>query len=92
MTREQLVERIATALSEAWSEPRTMPWDEQDAEDARIALAAIEAAGFRIVPAEATGAQIFAGQQAWVADPTRRSSTLYRAMVAASTIAPKEGE
>lgn len=59
---------------------------------AEAALSAIESAGFRIVPAEPTTAQLSAGQTAWINDPMRLSSTLYRAMVAASPINAKGGE
>nr|WP_294577492.1 hypothetical protein [uncultured Rhodopila sp.] len=46
-------------------------------------LDALRAAGFEIVPQEATMRQLGAGQMAWLNDPQRRSSTLYRAMVKA---------
>lgn len=59
---------------------------------AEAALAAIENAGLRIVPAEATSGQLYAGQRAWLADAERKSSTLYKAMVAASPVAAKEGK
>lgn len=55
---------------------------------AQAALTAIEEAGFRIVPAQATTAQLSAGAKAWVADPARLSSTLYRAMVEAAKSQP----
>lgn len=51
MTREQLVEKVAGTLRDAWRDARTMPWN---VEDAKSVLAAIEAGGLRIVPAEAT--------------------------------------
>jgi len=43
---------------------------------------------WKTVPTEATTAQLKAGQDAWHNDPLRLSSTLYRAMVAASPPAP----
>ena len=43
---------------------------------------------WKTVPTEATTAQLKAGQDAWHNDPLRLSSTLYRAMVAASPAAP----
>lgn len=53
-------------------------------------LAAIRAAlltappGYVLVPVEAAPEQLAAGQAAWLNDPMRRSSTLYRAMIAAA--------
>jgi uncharacterized membrane protein len=97
MTREQLVEKIARACCEAnGQEADAFLASGTEAEwtfyvvDAEAALSAIEAAGLRIVPAEPTTAQLYAGQRAWLADAERKSSTLYRAMVAASPIEPKE--
>lgn len=51
---------------------------------AQAALNAIDDAGYRVVPAQATAAQLSTGAKAWVADPARLSSTLYRAMVEAA--------
>lgn len=45
---------------------------------------------WKLVPVEPTTAQLAAGRAAWVNDPLRLSSTLYRAMVSAS--APLAGE
>lgn len=84
MTREQLIEKIADCVDEAYAYGGLTP-----REAAQFVIPAIEAAGLRIVPAEATTAQLYAGQRAWLADAERKSSTLYRAMVAASPIAPK---
>jgi hypothetical protein len=43
---------------------------------------------WKLVPVEPTAAQLRAGQFAWLEDPQRRSSTLYRAMVGAASPAP----
>ncbi|WP_018390872.1 hypothetical protein [Ancylobacter sp. FA202] len=43
---------------------------------------------WKTVPIEPTTVQLRAGQDAWLKDPLRLSSTLYRAMVAASPAAP----
>ena len=84
MTRDELAREMQRAIAFYCGSHSSMP-------AAEAALAAIEAAGFRIVPAEATAAQLFAGREAWFADPMRMSSTLYKAMVGASPIAAKEG-
>lgn len=89
MNRFRLREEIASAMFNA-SDTREPPsWGACD-DGAEAAISAIEAAGLRIVPSEATTAQLYAGQRAWLADAERKSSTLYRAMVAASPIEPKE--
>ncbi len=96
MTREKLAEKIARACCEAnGQEADSLLAGGGEPEwtfyviDAEAALAAIEAAGFRIVPVDATMAQLSAGQSAWINDPLRLSSTLYRAMVTASPINAK---
>ncbi|WP_457859899.1 hypothetical protein [Pseudomonas aeruginosa] len=48
--------------------------------------------GWMLVPLEPTQAQLSAGQTAWLADPMRRSTTLYRAMLAAAPQPVAEGE
>ncbi|HDY5303198.1 TPA: hypothetical protein RQ696_002139 [Pseudomonas aeruginosa] len=48
--------------------------------------------GWKLVPVEPTQAQLSAGQTAWLADPMRRSTTLYRAMLAAAPQPVAEGE
>lgn len=48
--------------------------------------------GWMLVPVEPTQAQLSAGQTAWLADPMRRSTTLYRAMLAAAPQPVTEGE
>ncbi|MFO7074184.1 hypothetical protein P3E18_28520, partial [Pseudomonas aeruginosa] len=48
--------------------------------------------GWKLVPIEPTQAQLSAGQTAWLADPMRRSTTLYRAMLAAAPQPVAEGE
>lgn len=47
-------------------------------------LEALGAEGLVIVPREPTMKMLAAGQTAWLADPCRKSSTLYRAMLAAA--------
>ncbi|MGG4055010.1 hypothetical protein ABEW79_25560 [Delftia tsuruhatensis] len=44
--------------------------------------------GWKLVPAKPTDAMLGAAQQAWLADPLRRSSTLYVAALAAAPQAP----
>ncbi|WP_223275124.1 hypothetical protein [Delftia tsuruhatensis] len=48
--------------------------------------------GWRLVPANPTDAMLGAAQKAWLADPLRRSSTLYVAALAAAPQAPRLGE
>ena len=82
MTREELVKSAKSAIA--------FYCGAQSSEAAALAvLYAIEAAGLRIVPVEATTAQLYAGQRAWLADAERKSSTLYSAMVAASPLTDK---
>ncbi|SDZ53805.1 hypothetical protein, partial [Delftia lacustris] len=47
---------------------------------------------WRLVPANPTDAMLGAAQKAWLADPLRRSSTLYAAALAAAPQAPRLGE
>ena len=78
--------------SASYLERKSMPsfaeWtDRADTrETAEHILAAITNAGYAVVPESATTAQLTAGQTAWLNDPCRRSSTLYRAMVEAGRI------
>jgi len=57
--------------------------DEKAVEAARDYVARLDKAGYAVVPDTATWAQLAAGQKAWLADPERRSSTLYAAMIRA---------
>lgn len=54
-----------------------------------IAVAALTAAlavdGLCLVPKEPSVAMLAAGEMAWINDPLKRSSTLYRAMIAAAS-------
>lgn len=45
-----------------------------------------------LVPREPTTTMLAAGQSAWLDDPQRRSSTLFKAMVAAATAPPANVE
>ncbi len=45
---------------------------------------------YQLVPAEPTTEMLRAAQDAWLADPERRSSILYRAMLSASPSPPPE--
>lgn len=47
-------------------------------------LKALGDEGWVLVPKEPTTKMLAAGQTAWLADPCRKSSTLYRAMLAAA--------
>lgn len=60
---------------------------------AREAIAALQAEsaisvpdGFVLVPREPTLSQLKAGQDAWLADTERKSSTLYKAMIEAGRL------
>jgi hypothetical protein len=57
---------------------------EASQEIARAALSAIEAEDWQVVPKTETMEQQAAGYIAWRDDPLKRSSTLYRAMLAAA--------
>ena len=48
---------------------------------AKVALIAITDSGYAVVPIEPTEAMLAVGQDGWLDDPARRSSTLYRAMI-----------
>lgn len=50
----------------------------------------LKAEGFVVVRAEPTVAMLEAGQKAWLEDPLRRSSTLYRAMLSAATTGERD--
>lgn len=50
----------------------------------------LKAEGFVVVRAEPTVAMLAAGQKAWLEDPLRKSSTLYRAMLSAATTGENE--
>lgn len=102
MTREQLVEKISRACCEAnGQEADAFLASGTEAEwtfyvvDAIAALSAIEAAGLRIVPAEATNGMRDAARD-WSLKKYGQgigidaSDGCYRAMVAASPIEPKE--
>lgn len=43
-----------------------------------------ETEGWVLVPKEPTASMLAAGQKAWLADPCRKSSTRYRAMLSAA--------
>ncbi|PCJ95924.1 MAG: hypothetical protein COA52_02450 [Hyphomicrobiales bacterium] len=47
-------------------------------------LALLEAGTHVLVPKKASRAMLTAGASAWLADPERRSTTLYRAMIQAA--------
>lgn len=94
MTRKELIEAIARAMAEC--EPRSLYGD------AVAALSAIEAAGVRLVPVEATMEMTHA---VWTTDLPRpdmhgdyadldvqlAARDIYRAMIAASPYAPPGG-
>lgn len=82
-TREVLREAVAGAV-------RPLLWERKAENIAAAALAAIEAAGWMVVPVEATFAQQAAGADRIDGD-MRRASRIYRAMLsAAPRIAEKE--
>lgn len=85
--RWQAMPEVASYL-ESKSAPAHTEWhDRAEArQDAQRILDAITHAGCAVVPASASTAQLAAGQTAWINDPCRKSSTLYRAMVEAGRI------
>jgi hypothetical protein len=58
-----------------------IPDSEGYVRNARDVIAALADTGLAVVPVEPTEAMLTAGQDAWLDDPARRSSTLYRAMI-----------
>lgn len=94
---EEMVERAAIAVHDLKMDEPGL-WEKQtDSYKAvyrtgsRVALAAA-LEGLLIVPAEPTMAMLAAGQKAWIADPLKRSTTLYKAMVEASPLVPQDGQ
>lgn len=90
-----VIERVARAICASDEQNGGASWDYYPdrskgfyRDSARAALAALRPGdelpgGLVVVPKEATMRQLAAGQSAWLADPERKSSTLYRAMIAA---------
>lgn len=74
-----------------WLKPASTELRRLDAENkalrARLESPAAQA-GWKLVPAKPTDAMLGAAQKAWLADPLRRSSTLYAAALAAAPQAP----
>lgn len=84
MSKEAIQRGVYAALGHVkldYRSPKRL--DEAAGIVADFVLAEIEKEGV-LVPREATTAQLAAGQRAWIDDPLKRSSTLYRAMVEAS--------
>lgn len=91
------IEAAAEALRERDMAGRiTIPWSsipksqrKKWIERAETAITAYHAAlavdGLCLVPKEPTMAMLYAGERAWINDPLKRSSTLYRAMIAAAS-------
>lgn len=95
MTRDELIEAMARAIYERVNGAGCRAWrliDHKAAyrDQAAAALAAIEAAGCVVAPKEPTVDQLHAAQMAWLDDPRRQSSTIYRAALAASPLAKDE--
>lgn len=94
MTHDQLVEKVALVLFNRMRASRKMhPVDTIGANNTpecnecrNVARAAIAAVYEAI--REPTMGQVSAGRDAWVDDPARKSSTLYRAMIDASGLKP----
>ncbi|MGN6451303.1 MAG: hypothetical protein ACTHLK_22465 [Brucella intermedia] len=83
-----LVEKVAKAIYASRDGSNITPWLDLNCEyqarllsDAQAAISTILAA-----IAEADTAMLQAAQDAWLADPCRKSSTLWRAMLAASAL------
>ena len=86
MTREELIEVMARAMAEC--EPRSLYGD------AVAALAALEAAGVRLVPVEATKQMLLAAHMVESDDielTEDEHRAMYAAFVAASPYAPPGG-
>ena len=87
------IEAAARAIYEARNGKGCKPWSLQPKShkepyisDARAALtAALAVDGLCLVPKEPSVAMLAAGERAWIDDPLKRSSTLYRAMIAAAS-------
>jgi hypothetical protein len=96
MTRAELVEAMARAICAEDAE--CGPWDmaprilrEALRDEARAALAAIEAAGFAVVPREATVAMVMAATGRPQPDPEPLMyPAIYLAMVAASPVEARD--
>lgn len=81
MARELLCSNCDMDAEDHYDE---MPVTAAEAESAIRTALLTAPPGWKLVPVEATLEQLAAGQAAWLNDPMRRSSTLYRAMIAAA--------
>lgn len=84
MTRGELRIHLAAALAGVDG-----IWEVADERHFRLVdamLAELDSRGLRVVPVLPTMAMLAAGQDAWLKDPTRRSSVLWKAMVNAQPI------
>jgi len=97
MTREELIEVMARAqCSEGGFDPdERMPNDGPRwgyyVPGVEVALAALEAAGVRLVPVEATGDMLMAGIESDAIQHPWQALNVYRRMLAASPYAPPGG-
>lgn len=87
---QKAVEAAARAIAETrgaiWTRPDHTVSATFDHDAAKAALsAALAVDGLCLVPKEPTMAMLAAGETAWINDPLKRSSTLYRAMIAAAS-------
>ena len=83
----------AAARAAYHATPRNKPYDiltlhkknlyRAEAEAALTAALAVD--GLCLAPKEPTMAMLYAGERAWINDPLKRSSTLYRSMIAAAS-------
>lgn len=80
---EIMARAMAPLVSEDMEEPFRSGWLSNLA---TAAISALTDAGFAVVPVEPTETMLSAGQEAWLNDPARRSSTLYRAMIQAGRV------
>lgn len=80
-----LSQRAVEAAVKANLHPSAEP-SEVELRNMRRALdAALAVDGVALVPREPSMAMLAAGQKAWNDDPLKKSSTLYRAMIAAAS-------
>jgi hypothetical protein len=79
MADESMKRRVGKALQDKWNAMQDLPPIElTDEEMDELGAAAIEAMR------EPTATQLAAAQTAWLDDPLRKSSTIYRAMIDAA--------
>lgn len=86
---QKAIEAAVKAMKALEDEATADPENIFGADLTSLAEAAITAAlavdGLCLAPKDPTMAMLYAGERAWINDPLKRSSTLYRAMIAAAS-------